>query len=42
LKLKDILIQKEFNFIGKGSNYYTGMEKDTYSNGVNSELSGQL
>ena len=42
LELKDILIQQEFNFIGKGSNYYTGKEKDIYSKGLNCEHSGQL
>jgi hypothetical protein len=28
LKLKNILIQQEFNFIGKESNFYTGKENE--------------
>ena len=31
LEVNDILIQREFNFIGKESNYYTRKEKDIYS-----------
>jgi hypothetical protein len=31
LELKDILIQQEFNSIGKESDYYTGKEKGIYS-----------
>jgi hypothetical protein len=36
------LIQQEFNFIGKESDYYTGKEKDIYSKGFNCEQSCQL
>ena len=31
LELKDILIQQEFNSIGKESDYYTGKVKGIYS-----------
>ena len=37
LELKDILIQQEFNFIGKGSNYFTGKQNNIYSKGLNCE-----
>jgi len=33
LELKDILIQQEFNSIGKEPDYYTGKEKGIYSKG---------
>ena len=42
LELKDILIQQEFNFIGKELKYYIAKEKDIDSNGFKGEHSGQL
>ena len=38
LELKDICIQREFNFIGKEPNYYTGKENDIYSKEFNFDL----
>ena len=38
-KLNNILIQQKFNnFIGRGSNYYTGKEKDNYAKGFNCKI----
>jgi uncharacterized protein YaaW (UPF0174 family) len=41
-KYKDILIQQEFNNIGKESDYYTRKENDIYSKGITCEHTGQL
>ena len=39
LELNDILIQQDFNFIGKESGYYTEEDKYIYSKGFNCEHS---